>query len=182
MIDIDKVKRGMRELDDRHIQSLCEPDEEFADEIRRISEIANEHMTAEELSKLIAEIMPCSSHNRHLIYLDAAEKILGISDGHICPVCRKHRFEKNGKYEICPVCGWEDDPVQNDDPYFSGGANEFSLKESRLIYFLEYSCDTDKLKIQFKGDKEGLINVLIGYYCKYTGSAKEEIYKQLYGK
>ena len=49
----------------------------------------------------------------------------------LCPCCRKHRFEEIGKYEICPVCKWEDDPVQRKDPDFAGGANELSLNEYR---------------------------------------------------
>jgi hypothetical protein len=36
-----------------------------------------------------------------------------------------------GSYEICPVCFWEDDPVQNDDPTFWGGANRVSLHDAR---------------------------------------------------
>lgn len=36
-----------------------------------------------------------------------------------------------GTYEICPVCYWEDDPVQNRDPEFDGGANVPSLTEAR---------------------------------------------------
>ncbi|MCQ2524780.1 MAG: hypothetical protein MJ123_10620 [Lachnospiraceae bacterium] len=53
----------------------------------------------------------------------------------LCPVCRKHIFEEKGKYEICPVCGWEDDPLCRKDPTFKGGANELSLEEAREIYF-----------------------------------------------
>lgn len=30
-------------------------------------------------------------------------------------------------YEICPVCFWEYDPIQNDNPNYSGGANSISL-------------------------------------------------------
>lgn len=49
----------------------------------------------------------------------------------LCPVCRKHKFEEKGKYEICPVCGWEDDPIARKDPSFDGGANGISLEEAR---------------------------------------------------
>lgn len=35
-----------------------------------------------------------------------------------------------GSYEICPVCFWEDDPVQNHDPTYSGGANSVCLEEA----------------------------------------------------
>lgn len=37
----------------------------------------------------------------------------------------------NGSYEICSVCFWENDEVQNDDPSYAGGANEPSLMEAR---------------------------------------------------
>ena len=39
-----------------------------------------------------------------------------------------------GSYEICKVCYWEDDPVQNDDPTFWGGANRVSLHDARRNY------------------------------------------------
>ena len=52
----------------------------------------------------------------------------------LCPVCSKHSFEEAGKYEICPVCGWEDDPVQRRDPDFPGGANKMSLNEAIEAY------------------------------------------------
>lgn len=49
-----------------------------------------------------------------------------------CPICRKHLF--NEKYEICPVCGWENDPVQKKDKDFAGGANKMSQREARKAY------------------------------------------------
>ncbi|WP_233218372.1 CPCC family cysteine-rich protein [Kosakonia radicincitans] len=42
-----------------------------------------------------------------------------------------------GNYEICPVCDWEDDPVQSSDPDFSGGANTLSLLEARKEFLLK---------------------------------------------
>ena len=51
-----------------------------------------------------------------------------------CPVCGEHYFEEIGAYEICPVCGWEDDPLQRREPDFSGGANSMSLNEARKAY------------------------------------------------
>lgn len=39
-----------------------------------------------------------------------------------------------GVYEICDVCGWEDDPVQRDNPDYSGGANDLSLNQCREKY------------------------------------------------
>ena len=52
----------------------------------------------------------------------------------ICPVCGKYYFENKGKYEICPICGWEDDRVQRKYPDFKGGANKLSINEAREIY------------------------------------------------
>ncbi|MBH9663718.1 hypothetical protein L0Z19_27105 [Burkholderia multivorans] len=48
-----------------------------------------------------------------------------------CPCCESPTIGVRGDYEICPVCGWEDDPVQSDDPTFAGGANQSSLNEAR---------------------------------------------------
>jgi hypothetical protein len=39
--------------------------------------------------------------------------------------------EKHGSYDICPICFWEDDIVQYDDPNYAGGANEISLVRAR---------------------------------------------------
>jgi Cysteine-rich CPCC len=39
-----------------------------------------------------------------------------------------------GDYEICPICFWEDDPVQLNDPDFKPGANKVSLNEARENY------------------------------------------------
>ena len=33
--------------------------------------------------------------------------------------------------DICTICGWQDDDIQNDDPNFAGGANTLSLNEHR---------------------------------------------------
>jgi len=39
-----------------------------------------------------------------------------------------------GSYSICPVCGWEDDPVQFADPDYRGGTNTDSLNEVRFSF------------------------------------------------
>lgn len=54
-----------------------------------------------------------------------------------CPVCRQHIFEEKGGYEICPVCGWEDDPLQRKTPDMAGGANKMSLNEAREKYLAQ---------------------------------------------
>lgn len=37
-------------------------------------------------------------------------------------------------FDICPICWWEDDDVQYDDPNYEGGANEESLNQARANY------------------------------------------------
>ena len=39
-----------------------------------------------------------------------------------CACCGYQTIEAKGDYEICPICFWEDDPVQEADPWFEGGA------------------------------------------------------------
>jgi hypothetical protein len=40
----------------------------------------------------------------------------------------------SGTYLICPVCYWEDDPVQLANPTWVVGANHVSLLEARKNY------------------------------------------------
>jgi hypothetical protein len=56
-----------------------------------------------------------------------------------------------GSYEICPVCFWEDRPVQNEDPAFSGGANSVSLAQARENYICENYIQYGACKPEFSG-------------------------------
>ena len=51
-----------------------------------------------------------------------------------CPCCESTYFLKNGDYDICPVCNWENDKTQNADIYYRGGANKSCLSESIAYY------------------------------------------------
>ncbi len=53
-----------------------------------------------------------------------------------CAVCRHAVPGDADTYEICPCCGWEDDPVQRHDPSYGGGANGTSLDEARAHWLL----------------------------------------------
>lgn len=48
-----------------------------------------------------------------------------------CPCCHALTIASKGEYEICKVCGWEDDPVQSADPNYAGGANRLSLNQAK---------------------------------------------------
>ncbi|CQR71668.1 hypothetical protein SOV_04640 [Sporomusa ovata DSM 2662] len=51
-----------------------------------------------------------------------------------CACCGNETITEPDFYEICPVCGWEDDGVQREDPDYKGGANQMSLNEAREAY------------------------------------------------
>ncbi len=58
-----------------------------------------------------------------------------------CPCCGFLTFDSEirGTFEICPVCFWEDDNVQNEDPSYEGGANGISLIDAKEN-FLKYGA------------------------------------------
>ena len=56
-----------------------------------------------------------------------------------CPACGAQVEGEAGDYEICPMCNWEDDPVQRNDPSFAGGANALSLDEARRTWAANHS-------------------------------------------
>ncbi|MFW3897547.1 CPCC family cysteine-rich protein [Pseudomonas bharatica] len=53
-----------------------------------------------------------------------------------CPCCEYLTFDESppGTFEICPVCGWEDDDAQFRDPTYDGGANSVSLEQARINF------------------------------------------------
>jgi len=54
-----------------------------------------------------------------------------MKTGRICPVCGQTVFEHPNAFETCPVCLWQDDGLQMDEPDLEGGANEMSLNQAR---------------------------------------------------
>ena len=56
-----------------------------------------------------------------------------------CPCCRFLALDEQppGTYQICAICGWEDDLVQFEDPDYRGGANRPSLNEWRQEFEAE---------------------------------------------
>jgi rubredoxin len=58
----------------------------------------------------------------------------GRDDSMKCPVCGKYDFARKDDFDVCDVCGWENDESQLEDPDYAGGANEMSLNEAREAY------------------------------------------------
>ncbi|MGI6742733.1 MAG: CPCC family cysteine-rich protein [Eubacteriales bacterium] len=54
-----------------------------------------------------------------------------VGESYPCPVCGKYIFESAGDDEICPVCKWQDDLIQLDNPDEEECANRMSLNQAR---------------------------------------------------
>lgn len=50
--------------------------------------------------------------------------------GFPCPVCGEYIFRKESDFDICSVCGWQNEPTSHPDEVYSG-ANTMSLNEAR---------------------------------------------------
>ena len=78
-----------------------------------------------------------------------AKKIIKLPEEppYKCKLCGIH--EILNWHEICEVCGWQDDVVQQKDPNYEGGANNLSFNQYKKIW------ETYKQKIlDFKEDAE----------------------------
>lgn len=95
-----------------------------------------------------------------------------------CPICGKYEFEEYDDFDICPVCNWENDGLQYGDHNYAGGANNLSVNEARIEYFVMNHPETAEKASKTKEEYE---NNLIGIYGKYAGidrTTEEEKAKQ----
>ncbi|MCL2675213.1 MAG: hypothetical protein FWE84_01300 [Firmicutes bacterium] len=49
-----------------------------------------------------------------------------------CKLCGM--YEVKHIHDICDVCGWEDDSVQNDKPDYEGGANYINYNQYKSVW------------------------------------------------
>ncbi len=65
-----------------------------------------------------------------------------------CPCCGYKTFDvqPDGTYLICPVCSWEDDPIQLANRDYEGGANGVSLRQAQANFNLLGACKIEMLK------------------------------------
>lgn len=64
-----------------------------------------------------------------------------------CPCCNNYTLDDGpGKYEVCPVCFWEDDPKAGSAPNIAFGSNHISLKVAKINYREIGACDPDAVK------------------------------------
>ncbi|HPG92429.1 MAG TPA: CPCC family cysteine-rich protein [Clostridia bacterium] len=49
-----------------------------------------------------------------------------------CKLCGMYEIKEI--HDICPICGWEDDGIQNNDHNYEGGANHLSYNQYQIIW------------------------------------------------
>jgi len=95
-------------------------------------------------------------------------------DKYTCPCCGYKTLDEPppGTFEICGLCGWEDDAIQFGDPDYEGGANGESLREAQHNFHKstetywnilpphDGNSRTKNIKTNFIGNKDGTIKKL----------------------
>lgn len=81
---------------------------------------------------------------------------------HKCPVCNKTIFPHRGSFDICDICGWEDDPVQEAEPDFGCGANEMCLNDYKEAYMAGWRPEwLEELQEEQDEEMEALTNEIV---------------------
>jgi hypothetical protein len=81
--------------------------------------------------------------------IEEVTRTLAMSDEmYTCPCCGYKTLSDQppGTYEICPICFWEDDQIQFNDPDYEGGANKVSLKQAQNNFKEFGACEREMLK------------------------------------
>ena len=134
---VKKVKENKYDLILMDIQMPNMDGYQATQKIREFSDIPIVAMTANafEEDKQKALSIGMNGHIAKPIDMDKVISTLSRVLTFKCPVCGKYTFQSGpGSYEICPVCGWENDKAQYKDPNLKGGANRLSLKEYKKQY------------------------------------------------
>ena len=78
-----------------------------------------------------------------------------------CHCCGFYTFDKKpmGNYDICPVCFWEDDSFQSQNPDEEAGANHVSLNQARENYKKFGACEQDMIKHVRPPKKDELVGL-----------------------
>jgi hypothetical protein len=70
--------------------------------------------------------------------------------GWICQVCDNYNIGDYNEFDVCPLCGWEDDNIQRDDHDYDGGANWMSLNHAKANWKAYGTIETEEEKIERK--------------------------------
>ena len=100
-----------------------------------------------------------------------------------CPCCGYDTFDPTERFEysICPICYWEDDKLQFDDPELSGGANRVSLMHAQLNFEKFGACEVDMIKNIRKPTNKDNRNPDWKIYQKIDFKFRQEILNYILG-
>lgn len=113
------------------------------EDVRDVDAVAEKNMIVDSLLEMVGEppwhryvFVDSDPESRSRLEVWAQHVRLRDVPRFNCPCCDFPTLDEEppGTYEICRVCGWEDDNVQFDDPDFPGGANRESLNEYRTEF------------------------------------------------
>lgn len=60
-----------------------------------------------------------------------------------CLCCGSLTLDERGKWEVCPVCHWEDDPQLTEETTWILGIDRLRLLEARQSYLRMGTCDKE---------------------------------------
>lgn len=73
-----------------------------------------------------------------------------------CPCCDYIALAERGSYQICPVCFWEDDGQDIDEPDTPSGPNHgLTLRDGRRNFALSGACEPDMARHVLPPDQRG---------------------------
>jgi hypothetical protein len=90
-------------------------------------------------------------------------------DSVICPCCGESTII--ALFDICPICGWEHNLTQFDDPDFTEGPNILSLNQTREWFRLKRQIDPG---YTWKANAKKNNNPTLNNLCRLRDLIKEK--------
>lgn len=88
-----------------------------------------------------------------------------------CACCEifDHEEEIGNTFLICPICDWEDDGVQLNNPDYEGGANTLSLNQAREMFNINQTYIDAHIIFMSKPSEFEVKNSFVAHMSKING-------------